>query len=250
MKQAFLLFLLFCVATFTTNDVHSKTFEAKGLYSLELPDNWIEIPRDALDEYSENISNLAPENPKQTYEYGYQLKKNHAWMTHPYILVQVKKKRIPEKELSRYKKIKSGVDEAIDTFGKKLSGIISTIETGEPIYDETNKILWMSMSSYVAEVGSVDALIAIKLTNFGTINFYGYEATGNFTDSLNVFRDAVIRARLNDAVIHESKFEDKFPIIDGIAVGPILKDGIIGGLIGLLVAGIYGIIRKIKRGNS
>ena len=63
----------------------------KDGFTIHVPDDWIQIPKHVLDAYSETISKAAPQAQKQIFDYGFQKLPVDTWLTHPYLLIQVRR---------------------------------------------------------------------------------------------------------------------------------------------------------------
>lgn len=223
---------------------HGETFHTDKKFSITLPDDWIEIPKNVLDAYSDNVAKLSPDTPKQIYDYGYQLRGSEKWLDYPYILVQVKNTgRVPSGELSRYKKLKAGFKKGLEQLGEDLSKIMSDTTIGEPFYDKENTMLWMSMSAEVRDSGTVKALIGVKLTEKGVIQLNGYSQQENFAKYKDVYTKAFSSLAVNDSIKYRPQITDAAPVIGSINMGEVLTSGIKSALIG----GVIGLIILIKK---
>jgi len=228
--------------------VEADTFQTSQ-FSLTLPDSWVEIPKEVLDAYSEQLAQLAPDNPKQVYDYGYQYHDPEGWFRYPYILVQIKNVgRISSGELGQYKKIRKGLDEGVDDVETNLSGILSNASIGEPIHDEENQILWTTMSMDVNSVGRINAITALKLTEQGFIQFNAYATEATFNKCADVYRTAFSGLHINASIAYKPQVTDNAPSIGGVNMGKVAIAGLKGALIGGII-GLFSWIKK-KRKNS
>jgi hypothetical protein len=104
----------------------------KNGFSISLPDEWVEIPRDVIDAYEKEIARLAPNAPAPHYDYGFQLGSSQNWFEYPYILVQINNTgRIPESQLEKFEAY--NIQESLDKHKKGLSSIMSNIQAGKMV---------------------------------------------------------------------------------------------------------------------
>ncbi len=221
------------------------TFEAGSDYQITVPGDWVEIPREAIDQYQKVIS----ENTGQhvTFEYGYQSTENENWFVYPYALVQIKRNgRVPEDQLTKYKKIESGFDEGIKNMEEAAGELLSNISQGETIYDPAIHTLWSNISMDVEGIGRARALIAIRLTEYGFIQFMGYALEQDFSQYESLYRRMVHSINIEEKDIYKSRITDNTPTIFGINLGRVAISAIIGALIG----GLFGLFKMFKRKNS
>lgn len=224
-----------------------STYETQDQFSINLPDAWVEIPKDVLDEFSENVSKLAPQNPKQIYDYGYQLNESDGWLQYPYILVQVKNVgRVASGELKQYKKIEKGFAEGLDQVNDSFSDIMSNASFGETVYDEGNHILWTTISMDVEGSGKVKAVVAVKLTEKGIIQFNAYATEATFDEYAQIYRNAFINLNIDESIAYKPQLTDSAPVIGGINTGKVLSAGIRGAIIGGII-GLFAWVGKKKK---
>lgn len=223
-------------------------FRTKDGFTIYFPENWVEIPSDVLNQYSETVHRLAPQASKQTYDYGYQHQPFDTWMSYPYVLIQVKRTgRLPESELKKYKRIEEGFRKGMSGIENKMSGLVSQAQQGKPIYDSPHHILWMTMSMNVQNVGPVSALLALKLTEFGIVQVMMYATQNTFDTYEPVFRKIATNMTLTREVQYKPQIADSFPIIGGINTGKVVTAALQGALIGGIIGLIAWIVKRIKK---
>ncbi len=214
-------------------------------FKISMPPDWVELPRDVLDQYEVAVQEATGQS--LTYEYGYQSTSAVNWFEHPYALVQVKRNgRIPEGQLKKYKKIESGFKEGIEKLEESAGDLLQNISMGETIYEQDRHILWSAMSMEVAGVGKVKGLIAVKLTEFGVVQFMGYDKEESFSQYESIYRKMIYSITVSQADIYKPRITDNAPTIFGINLGQTLIAGIIGGLIG----GVFGLFKYFTRKKS
>jgi hypothetical protein len=235
------LFLFISISLFAEEQV----VDAGNDYKLTLPSDWVEIPEDVLDQYEKAILEATKIN--QTYEYGYQSNTATNWFEYPYALVQVNRQgRVPEGQLKQYEKVESGFKEGMDKVEAVAGDLLSNAVMGETIYDQDSHILWSKMSMDISGIGRVKGLIAIKLTEYGTIQFMGYAKEDNFTRYEAIYREIIHSITVQDSEIYTPRITDNAPTIFGINLGQLL----IAGVIGALVGGIIGLFIYFTKRKS
>jgi hypothetical protein len=226
----------------------ADVFETADDFSVMLPSGWVEAPAEALRNMEAAVEKASQGGIKQQFDYGYQLSSASVWFEYPYIIVQVnRKRRVPEGQLAQYERshseIREGMEKAEDSFGDLLSGM----EQGETLYDETDHVLWSTMTMSVQGAGAVRGLIAVKLTEFGFIQLMGYATQDTFAQYAPVFRGAVSSLAIADQYKYQPRLTDHAPTIWGINLGQVAIAGLFGGLAGGVVALIGYVKRKRKR---
>ncbi len=151
----------------------------KKAFSILIPDDWVEMPRDVIDDYLKNLAALAPNIPEQNYDYGFQSRFTNEWFEYPYILIQIDNKgRISENQLEKLEDIP--VQENIDAHKNKLKAILSNVEVGKMVYDKNAGIIWMRVELDVVNSEPVSGLIGMIPTEKGFINIIGYSSRKDY----------------------------------------------------------------------
>ncbi len=217
-----------------------QEFKTQDGFTMYLPDGWVEIPNEVLKQHSEKVNQLVPQIGKQVYDYGFQSPPADNWMTHPYILIQVKwTGRIPEEELKKYKQVREVFSEHIGDVEDMVSGILSNTQLGETLYDAENRILWMNISFDLQQIGRVNAQIAVKLTEFGVIQVTGYATEDTFSTYQPLFQKIARQIYLDNTIKYKPGAAWNIPTDGVINTGNTLKviiwGTIICGIIGLII---------------
>lgn len=221
------------------------SFKAGVDYQISLPGDWVEIPKEALEQYQKAVSDATGQ--KMTYEYGYQSTQTDNWFEYPYALVQVKRTgRIPEGQLKNYKKIESEMSEGLKKVEESAGSLLSNTAQGETIYDPTIHTLWSSVSVDVEGVGKVKGLTAVKLTEYGYIQFMGYALEKEFAQFEPLYRKIVHSIKVEEKDIYKPRITDNAPTVFGINLGRTA----IAAIVGALIAGLFGLFKKFSRNNS
>ncbi len=228
----------------------TQEFKTQDGFTMYLPDDWAEIPNEVLKRHSEKVRELVPQIVKQVYNYGFQSAPGDNWMTHPYILVQVKRTgRIPEEELKKYKQVHEVLSEHIGEVEDMVPSILSNTQFGEQLYDSENRILWMNISFDLQQIGRINAQIALKLTDYGVIQVTGYATEDTFPTYQPLFQKIARQVKLDNSIKYKPEPAGNIPTDGVINTGNTLKVIIWG----TIVCGIIGLIVwlvKRKRGTS
>jgi len=240
-KKSILSVLL--VLTFSIPSISEEiTLPAGNDYDISIPSDWLEIPKEVLEQYQTTVSETTGQN--QTYEYGYQSSKNENWLEYPYVLVQVKHTgRISEGHLKNFKKIESEYNEGIEKLKESAGDLFSNMSMGEPLYDSSIHVLWSNAMMNVQGVGRVKGIIAVKLTEYGFIQFMGYGLEQNFIKYEDMYRNMVYSINLKESDIYKPRVTYEAPTIFGINLGQIAMTAMVCGLISV----IFSLLKKSNR---
>ena len=115
------------------------------------------------------------------------------------------KGKVNEKRLKNYKKIKSSMNDAINIVNSKEKDYISNISFGETLYESENHILWSKMNIDTKEYGKVQAISAIKLTEYGFIQFNGYSLEKDMFKYEPIFKRMIYNIKLKEKNRYKSK---------------------------------------------
>ena len=178
-RTKLIVLLVLSIAIVAFGKAYGGELHQKDGFSITLPDGGVEMPRNIIDAYENEISKQAPNAQKQHYDYGFQLESSNNWFEYPYILVQIKSTgRIPENQLEKLE-IYSFKD-TINKSKKDLSALVSDIQVGKMYYDKHEKIIWMRIEMNAATVGIVSGVSGMVLTEKGFIQVIGYSLKNNF----------------------------------------------------------------------
>lgn len=230
------------------NKSDSHTSIKNKEFSINIPNDWTVIPNNVLDEYSKAIKQTTGQD--QSYQYGYQSNDTENWFEYPYALVQIHKGgRIPSGELKKYKKVKQAFEEGMEKVQSSTDKLLSNMQMGETIYDESNHILWTAMSMDVANIGNVKGIIAVKLTEYGAVQFMAYGLNHNFAKYEPAYRKMINSIIINPGDEYQPQLTDNAPALFGINLGQTMKSAVIGGCIGAFIF-LIGIIGNRRKNNS
>jgi len=229
--------VVFVLAGIVSGAEFTQRFNAKEGFTLKLPDNWVRIPGEILDEHSRKLQLAAPDAEKSAYDYGFQLSGAEHWFACPYILIWLNKTgRIPEGKMKKLTKEKIG-SKPIE---EKISGIPNT-EVGEVLYDPDDHTLWMT---FMADAEKVKGLIATKLTRKGCIQIICYAEDKDFNEYRKLFEDIVNNIYLSKDLEYKPRITDSIPIISQINFDKLFSHVFTGAL---LIAAIWLLLSRIKK---
>lgn len=215
----------------------TQRFNAKEGFTLKLPDNWVRIPGEILDEHSMKLQLTAPDAEKSAYDYGFQLSGAEHWFACPYILIWLNKSgRIPEGKMEKLTKEKKG----LKPIEERISGIPNT-KVGEVLYDSDDHTLWMT---FMADAEKVKGLIATKLTRKGCIQIICYAEDKDFNEYRKLFEDIVKNIYLSKDLEYKPRITDSIPIISQINFDKLLSHVFTGAL---LICAIWLLLNRIKK---
>lgn len=229
---------------FISNGVFAKEFKTNDGFSITLPEGWVQIPKEALEDYSDTIFKASPGIGRQSYEYGFQLSQDPTWLTtYPYMLVQVKHSgRVPEAKLKELSKVEKGLGEGASKVQSSMKDLLSNMEIGKPIYDDVHQTLFSQMSMDVVGAGKVNGLISVVLTEKGAINIYGYSLASEFDRYSDIYGNAVRNILLDDSLKYTPRITDNVPFISRIDWQQVFIAAIVGGVL----AGVFSLFRRKK----
>ena len=228
------MFILSLLSVAWANQLYQK-----DVFSITLPDGWVEIPRDVIDAYEKRIASIAPKSSKeiapksarQLYDYGFQLDSAQQWFEYPYILVSIRNTgRIQKSLLDKFEE--SSFQKGVDKAKKELRPAVSNIQIGKLYYDKVANIIWSRIESDLVQIGPVSGLFGMILTDKGYIQVNGYSLKEDFFTYEPVFRTSAVSVIPSSDLIYKPKWYDSLPpalisfdwsrIIVGVIIGATL----------------------------
>lgn len=207
----------------------------KPEFSMTIPDGWIEIPRDVLDEYAATVKSLAPNAGIERYDYGFQANSGE-WFTYPYILVENRRTgRLPQATLEQAEKI--DMSAVARNEQRNLGSIATGFRIDAPVFDQETKLLWLRAEANVATVGPVSGLLACAPTEQGLIRASAFALAPDFPAYEPVFRANLgnLRADPSIAYVWGAKSARGTQTKAGAAASLLVTALLTGLLIGLIV---------------
>ena len=228
--------------------VHADQLYKKDVFSISLPDGWVEMPRHIIDAYEKGMARLAPNAPRQHYDYGFQLGNERKWFKYPYILVQIQNTgRIPKSQLEKLEGY--SVQKGLEKHKNDSSPVMEDIQTGKMYYDKTKKIIWLRIESNVVGVGTISGLSGLIPTEKGIIQVSGYSTKSDNSTYEPVFVASAMSITPRSGLIYKPRRSDSLPpAVSGNAWGAISEKNIVTAAIaGMLIALFAGF--RIKKKN-
>jgi len=225
---------------------YSQDFRTKDGFTIRLPADWVEIPRQVLDDFSARLRKTVTGLEKQSYDYGYQRSSDGRWFACPYLLVQVTRAgRIPEKELRKYQAIRREVAKAADKAQGVRGTALSGATAGTPLYDAENHILWTRLSINSAAQGHIEALCGTRLTEDGAVWITCYDTAADFDRDCGLFEDIIKHMTLERP--SKPRLADAGPGPSWLGWDSIITGAVVGGIAGVIAGVVVAIRRRRKR---
>lgn len=184
----------------------SQEYRVSDGISMQIPPGWVRIPPNVLDEDSRLSQQNVPASVNMTMDAGFQPSTNSTWMEPPYIVVYVRTKRVPEKELKNYKTMNHRLKTAVG----KIDPSCSSLDINSLIYEPGPHILWVKMR----DPAGFYTIMGMKLTEQGTI------VTGLYCDDKEEKKYSPILERMVRGIILPERLEYKegfaFPVSDKV----------------------------------
>ncbi|HQO64585.1 MAG TPA: hypothetical protein PK528_13320 [Syntrophorhabdus sp.] len=241
-EKSFVLLMVLVLLSLSSTaycDIHYQ----KDGFSITLPDGWIEIPRDVLDDIRKEVNKLAKSD--QHCDYAFQPETSKYWFEYPYILVQVDNSgRIPEKQLQDFENYP--FQKSLDETRKKMKSITSELELGKTYYDEPNRICWFKLRSEVINIGTILGLSGLIPTEKGYIQVMGYSLRDDLAHIEPTIESVVLSVKPDPNLVYAPKIYDDLSLpltrTDWKKVGSKV-------LAGAIIAGIFGIVMRHRKKN-
>jgi hypothetical protein len=223
-------------------DSLTQEFRTKDGFTIRLPQDWVEIPRQVLDDFSAKLRKTVTGLEKQSYDYGYQRGYDGRWFACPYLLVQVTRAgRIPEKELRKCQAIRREVAKAADRAQGGRRTALSGATAGTPLYDAENRALWTRLSINSAAQGHIEALCGTRLTEDGAVWITCYDTAADFDKDCGLFEDIIKHVTLERP--YQPRPADAGPGPSWLGWDSIITGAVVGGI----AAAIAGVVVAIRR---
>ena len=222
-----------------TGTVIAKKIEFKKKeFTIYFPELWREIPRDALDEYYNNLVDRLPNVKHKQIDYGFQFSISLDWFDYPYVIIVMHNNGRPSKKdlykmASIYKPIMN------EQVGQR-SSLVKKLNVGEMYYDEELNIIWMLLESNVNDVGTISVLSALIPTEKGFIQVACSSLKKDFDKYSQNFNSIILSVKPNQDLVYKPRWTDTLPLfilkINWITVlGKAIDGAIIGAAAVLLI---------------
>jgi len=211
-------------------------------YSFMIPSGWVEIPKSTIDEAMQQAADMTG-GQFIDYMAGFQIE-NVEDFQYPYILVQQHKINTPSysqiTQTFKSDKFSESANEKIDEY----SELMTKASLQDPFIDKERNIIFMNLEVDVANVGKVNGLLAMFLGKSGITQLNFYSVKSEYSKNLSIFNqviDSFSYERGYEYNEEEAKKNDSSNIFESVA-----RKGIIGAIIGGLIALIFGLFSRSK----
>lgn len=229
-------------------------------YRVKLPDGWVQIPDDVIQDY---LTAVLGDNPRLqiVYDAGFQPGTNEQWFDYPYVLVQPMLystfgvyRQLNEDEFPQVIREMTGLDpRAIvdSTVSSQARELFDNMKFGQPVLDSVNRRFIWEISMDVAEVGPIRGMVAGYFGRDSIVQIAFYSRQSEWEQYASVRR----------AVIDSFSFDPNKAYSVAIAAATpstpsfwdrVLQKSVVGALSGGLVALILAAlaITQRRKGSS
>jgi len=228
----------------SAGDNLTQEFRTKDGFAIRLPRDWVEIPRQVLDDFSARLRKTVTGMEKQSYDYGYQRGYGGRWFACPYLLVQVTRAgRIPEKELRKCQAVRREVAKAADKAQGGRGTALSGATAGTPLYDSENRALWTRLSINSAAQGQIEALCGTRLTEDGAVWITCYDTAADFDRDCGLFEDIIKHVTLERP--YQPRPAGAGPAPSWLGWDSIITGAVVGGIAGAIAGVVVAIRRRL-----
>jgi hypothetical protein len=212
-------------------------------FTINIPADWIEIPKLVLDEYSRRMSAKTPGMDKQIFDYGYQLKRgDELWMMHPYILIQVKRGgKISQEMLDLHALFDAEIEKEGAALEQKSDKLLSDFRSSRKTYDKEAQMFWLDAQFKVGDDEIIKCLMGMKLTNEGIIQIMAYAREGTYNEYRPMYEEIIRKVELSEVLKYS--VEEIKPVAKGLNWSEML----LYAALGFAGIGLFYIIVSIKR---
>jgi hypothetical protein len=231
--------LLVMVAFLAAGATQAGTFTTPAV-TLDLPDGWVEVPREVLQQFYDEMKRQAPLANIPKYDYAFQSTQGPPWLAYPYVLVKISPTGRPtERELTELPSLDLNA-----TYQQKSgdwSAVMKDTSLGKMRYDKAANVVWMTSKSSVVSIGEVSGISGIIPTEKGFVELHAYAKTPDFPGHFPMFEKIITGARVAPELQYRPSWTDTLP-------GPVSRFDfkLVGFLlaVGALVAVFLAIYRR------
>ena len=203
-------------------------------YSFVIDVGWVEIPKSIIDE---SIGLVLDQTQEIRIEYsaGFQLE-DRVYFEYPYILIQEHQLSLNSLMYSEIEQLFAGDDfsNGIQNAALDLSELIGTTTIDDPYVDRDRNIVIFNMSSDVANVGTVNAILAMFLGRNQIVQMNIYWESIDHDYWLPAFNRMINSFRFDDGYGYNPSEVNSSQTLINI-LESMLRRGFIGGTSGLLL---------------
>jgi hypothetical protein len=227
--------LLIMAACLVASGTHAGTF-TKPEVTLELPAGWVEVPREILQQFYDEMKRQAPLARIPKYDYAVQSTGGPPWLAYPYVLVKISPTGRPtERELTDLPSI--DLNASYREKSGDWSAVLQDTSLGKMRYDKAANVVWITSKSNVVNIGEVSGISGIIPTEKGFVELHAYAKSPDFAAQMPMFEKIVTSARVAPELQYRPSWTDALP-------GPVSRFNFkligfllaIGALVGIFLA--------------
>lgn len=233
------------IVVFGNLNIDIFSLSPKDRYTFVLPDGLVSYSANHLSDMEAMGRKLGDQNTQ--YSYGYELKNNTSTSTYPYILIQEHPGNpgtMMELKDSFRTASSSDFTGTVNEIGKQHPNTVTNPEYSDvPTYDDNKHSATIHYSLNIVGVGPVLGETVVFLGRKQSTAFNYYVRASDFDKYHGLFKNLVDSFswksgyEYNEEIAGGEKFDTRSYVFAGIQ----------GGIIGILVAGLYRYLKKIKK---
>jgi len=202
--------------------------------TLDVPDGWVEVPRDVLQAFHDELQRQAPLAQVPKYDYAFQSAAGPPWLSYPYLLVKVTATGRPtEHDLETLPTI--DLDSKVRDRNDGWGDIVKGSSLGQMRYDKAANVVWLSSKSDIATIGTVTGLSGMIPTEQGFLELHGYAKEADFAQHLPTFQKIITSARVAPALAYQPRWSDRLGPLGRFDFKPVAFAAGLGALVGVFV---------------
>lgn len=225
--------LIFMISAYSAQAQTSYT-DPLDHYSFVIDAGWVEIPKSIIDE---SVGFVLDQTQELRIEYsaGFQLE-DRVYFEYPYILMQEHQLNLNSLMYSEIEQLFTGDDfsNSVQNAALDLSELIGTTTFDDPYVDRDRNIVIFNMSSDVANVGTVNAILAMFLGRNQIVQMNFYWESSDHDYWLPAFNRMINSFRFDDGYGYEPSEVNSSQTLTSI-LSRMLTRGFIGGTNGLIL---------------
>jgi hypothetical protein len=227
-----LMLLVACLASAAA----FATTVSKPEVTLELPDGWIEVPADVLQQFHAEMKRTAPLAQVPKYDYAFQSANGPPWLHYPYLLVKVTPSGRPsEHELESLPSI--DLNEKFKDENEHWSSLMKDTSLGKMRYDKATNVVWIPSKSTVNGIGVISGISGIIPTEKGFVELHAYARTEDFEARMPTFEKLITGAKIAPDLLYKPRWTDKLGPAAGLFdTKSLLSRLAIFAIVGVLIA--------------
>ncbi len=214
-----------------------KEYRYNNMFSISVPEKWVEIPAAALDERTNEVRAMSGGRFKDRYNAGFQ-QDTAKWFSPPYIMAMViERGKLPPSEIMKFESMYDGITKEV----KDATGInIQFFE--KPLFDAKRNSIWMKAKMFNADYGFITSISAGFLTQKGIIFIYYFDKSSRFDESVRLFYTIADTFKLSPELVYQPD------LLAGAGRSPVISSiRMVVGVSSLLVLLAVVVIRKFRK---